>query len=339
MMRSAALLLALVLPAGAARAAEAPVALVETAPLQRLTLADTVSGYGVVSPQAHSVTTVSLPRPGRVATLLVAAGQVVKRGEPLLEFATGADAARGYRQAREAVGFARGEQTRIEQLLAQQLATRSQLAAAEKALADAEAALQAQQRIGAGQPLERVGAPFDGVVVSLAAAQGDRVAAGAPVLKLARAGGQRLVAGIEPAEVRRLRPGMAVKVTPVFEPARSVAGKVAQVFGMLNPQTQFVDVVVAIDGEGVLPGTRARADIELERREAWAVPRSAVLRDAQGAYIFQVHDGKGRRVAVRAGLERDGVVAVEGSFDPHAPVVSVGNYELEDGMRVRTAPR
>jgi RND family efflux transporter MFP subunit len=338
-MRRFACALALLLGAAGARAAETPVALVEIVPLQRLSLADTVSGYGVVSPQARSVTTVSLPRPGRVVTLFVASGQAVRKGEPLLEFATGADAARGYRQARDAVEFARGEKTRIEQLLAQQLATRSQLAAADKALTDAEAALQAQERIGAGQPLERVGAPFDGVVVSLAAAQGDRVAAGAPVLKLARAGGQRLVAGIEPAEVRRVRPGMAVKVTPVFEPGRAAAGRVVQVFGMLNPQTQFVDVVVAIDGDGLLAGTRARADIELARHDVWAVPRSAVLRDAQGAYIFQVHDGRARRVAVRTGLERDGVIAVDGTFDAHAPVVSLGNYELEDGMSVRTAPR
>lgn len=338
-MRRVAFALVLLLGAAAACAAETPVALVETAPLERLSLADAVSGYGVVSPQARSTTTVSLPRPGRVTTLFVAAGQVVKKGQPLLEFATGADAARGYRQAREAVEFARGEKVRVGQLLAQQLATRSQLAAAEKALADAEAALQAQERIGAGRPLERVGAPFDGVVASLAAAQGDRVAAGAPVLKLARAGGQRLVAGIEPADVRRVRPGMAVKVTPVFEPERAAAGRVAQVFGMLNPQTQFVDVLVTIDGDGLLPGTRARADIELERRELWTVPRSAVLRDARGAYLFQVRGGKARRVDVRTGLERDGVVAVEGPFDPKEPVVSLGNYELEDGMRVRVGAR
>ena len=338
-MRRAAFAMLVLLAAASASAAETQVARVETAPLRRVALADTVSGYGVVSPQTRSVTTVSLPRPGRIVTLFAAAGQVVKKGEPLLEFATGADAARGYRQAREGVEFARGERSRIEQLLAQQLATRSQLAAAEKALADAEAALQAQERIGAGRPLERVGAPFDGVVVSLAAAQGDRVAAGAPVLKLARAGGQRLVVGIEPEDVRRVRPGMAVTVTPVFQPSRAARGKVTQVFGMLNPQTQFVDVLVEIDGDGLLPGTRARARIDLERREVWVAPRSAVLRDARGAYLFQVRGGKARRVDVRTGLERDGVVAVEGPFDPKEPVVSLGNYELEDGMGVRTGPR
>ncbi|HYL88580.1 MAG TPA: efflux RND transporter periplasmic adaptor subunit [Burkholderiales bacterium] len=337
-MRGTALALLLAL-AALARAAEAPVALVETAPLKRLALADTVSGYGTVAPQTRSVTTVSLPRPGRIATLFVAAGQVVKKGEPLLEFATGADATRGFEQARQAVEFARGEKSRIEQLVTQQLATRSQLAAAEKSLADAEAALQAQERIGAGRPLERIGAPFDGVVVSLAAAQGDRVAAGAPALKLARAGGQRLVVGIEPEDVRRVRPGMAATVTPVFQPSRVAHGRVAQVFGMLNPQTQFVDVVVEIDGDGLMPGTRARGRIELERREVWTVPRSAVLRDAQGAYLFQVRDGRARRIAVRTGLERDGVVEVDGPFDPREPVVSLGNYELEDGMRLRTGGR
>jgi len=42
---------------------------------------------------------------------------------------------------------------------------------------------------------------------------------------------------------------------------------------------------------------------------------------------------------VRTGLERDGMVAIDGPFDAQAPVVSLGNYELQDGMRVRTGGR
>ncbi len=331
----AAVVLFLLLGAAPALAAETPAVQIETTLLRQQSLPDTVWGYGVVSPDTRSLDTISLPRPGQIVSLLASAGQVVKKGAPLLEFGTGADAARGYQQARQAVDFARGELVRIGELRAQQLATQSQVAAAKKALADAEAALLAQEQIGAGRALERVVAPFDSVVVSLLAAQGDRVAAGAPVLKLARAGGQRVVVGIEPDNVRRVRPGMAVRVTPVFEPGRQATGRVTQVFGMINPQTQFVDVLVEVHGDGLLPGTRARAEIELERKSAWVVPRSAVLRDAQGAYIFQVRASRARRVNVQTGLERNGLIAVQGAFAPDEPVVSLGNYELRDGMTVR----
>ena len=339
MMQRGTFLLGLLLVSSPLLAADAPSVQVQTVVLKQQPMADTVSGYGVVSPDTRALQTVSLPRPGQIVGLLVSAGQLVKKGAPLLEFATGANAALGYRQAQQAVHFAQSEVARVEQLLSQQLATQSQLAAAKKTLADAEAALRAQETIGSGQTLEQVRAPFDGVVVALQAAQGDRLTAGAPVLQLARSGGQRVLLGVEPANVARVRPGMAVSVAPVFDPEHKVAGKVAQVFGMINPQTEFVDVLVAVPGSGLMPGTKVHAEIQLSRKPEWVVPRSAVLRDARGAYIFQVRAGNAHRVNVQTRLERDGLIAVQGAFSAGEPVVSQGNYELRDGMAVREGGR
>ena len=339
MMPRGTVLLGLLLISSPLLAADAPSVQVQTVLLKQQPMADTVSGYGVVSPDTRALQTVSLPRPGQIVGLLVSAGQRVKNGAPLLEFATGANAALSYRQAQQAVHFAQSEVARVTQLADQQLATQSQLAAAKKILADAEAALHAQETIGAGQALEQVRAPFDGVVVTVQAAQGDRLTAGAPLLQLARSGAQRVLLGVEPGDVARVRAGMAVSVAAVFDPERKVAGRVAQVFGMINPQTQFVDVLVAVPGGGLMPGTRVHARIQLSRKTEWVVPRSAVLRDAQGAYIFQVRAGKAHRVSVHTGLERDGLIAVQGAFAASEPVVSLGNYELRDGMAVRESGR
>lgn len=338
MMRRGIFLLSVLLAANPVLGAETVSVQVETVALQRQTMTATVSGYGVVSPDTRSLQTVSLPRPGQIVRLLVSAGQVVKKGEPLLEFGTGADAALLYQQARQAVEFATGELARTEQLLSQQLATQSQLAAAKKAVADAESALRAQEAIGTGRALEQMTAPFDGVVAAVQVAQGDRLAAGAPVLQLARSGGQRVLLGIEPEDVAQVRPGMTVAVMPVFDAGRKVEGTLKQVFGMVNPQTQFVDVLVELPGGGFMPGTRVRAEIRLNQQDAWVAPRSAVLRDARGAYLFQVREGKARRVDVQTGLERDGLIAVQGAFDAKQPVVSLGNYGLQDGMAVRRSP-
>lgn len=334
-MRHIALLLNMLLAAGPVLGEEESSVQVETVSLRQQPMPDTVSGYGVVTPGTRSLQNINLPRPGQIAALRVNIGQVVKKGATLLEFGTGADAALSYRQALQAVEFARTEVARVAQLRGEQLATQSQLAAANKTLADAQAALQAQEKIGAGRTLERVTAPFDGVVVALQAAQGDRLPAGAPVLQLARAGGQRVLLGVEQEDVARVRPDMAVSVIPVLNVGRTLPGSVAQISGMINPQTQFVDVLVDVTGDELMPGTRVRVDILLSRRAAWVVPRSAVLRDDHGAFIFQVRGGKARRVDVQTGVERGSLVAVQGPFDASEPVVSVGNYELHDGMAVR----
>lgn len=318
---------------------QGPSVQVETVPLRQQDVTDTVFGYGLVSSDVHNLQAISLPRPGQLVSLLVSQGEVVSKGMPLLKFSTDPAAALAYQQARQAVHFATGEVQRIKELVAQQLATQSQLASARKALRDARDSLTAQERVGAGKTLETVVAPFDGVVLGVQAAQGDRLAARAPVLQLARSGKLRVLLGIEPEEVRRLRTGMTVHVAPVFGASADFTGRVTHVFGMINPQTQLVDVQVSVQGDGLMPGTRVQATIEVSRQKEWVVPRSAVLSDDQGSYLFQVANGKAHRVNVTTGLETQQITAVRGNFDPQLPVVRLGNYELHDGMNVRGASR
>jgi membrane fusion protein, multidrug efflux system len=321
-----------------AAAADASSVLVRTEPLHKHAIRQTLVGYGTLAPEVGGTINISLPRPGRITALEVSAGQVVKRGARLLEFRTAAGAALGYRQAENALAFARSELARTEQLAAQQLATASQVAAARKSLADAEAALETQRRLGTGAASVPVTAPFDGVVVGIGAALGDRIAAGTAVLKLARLSGLRVLLGVEPADSFAVRPGMPVHLTPVFDAQRAVDAQVAAVHGMVNPQTQLVDVVVKIRSGDLLPGMRVRGEITLDTRTGWAVPRSAVLRDDQGDYLYQVKDGVAHRVAVQIESDGDRLLAVRGAgLDPALRVVVQGNYELADGMAVREA--
>ncbi|MHB1677664.1 MAG: efflux RND transporter periplasmic adaptor subunit [Sulfuriferula sp.] len=310
---------------------------VQTVPLRRQILSDEVSAYGVVAMDARHVQTLSLARAGQIVGVNINIGQRVSKGTPLLTFATSPDAALTYRQAGLAVRDAQAQRRSVAQLFQQQLATQSQLAAADKALADAQANLATQQKNGTGKAIEQLVAPFDALVSAVAVMPGDRVAPGVMLVQLARSGGQRVMLGVEPGDADRVRAGMPVQITAVFGTAKA-QGRVAQVFGLINAQTQLVDALVELPNAALLPGTHVRGDIQLGRYPATVVPRSAVLRDAQGAYLFQVERGKARRVAVQPGLERSGMVAVSGALIANAPVVSLGNYELQDGMAVRISP-
>jgi RND family efflux transporter MFP subunit len=333
--------MSLPLTTAAAAAADAPSVLVKTGALRKQTVSETLTVYGTVMPATGAAQNVSFPRPVQVARLLVAPGQLVKRGEALLELSTEASATAAYRQAASAATFAQGELERTQHLAAQQLATRSQVAAARKALQDAQSALAAQQKLGSGLASQIVKAPFDALVTAISVQQGDRIQPGTTALQLARSGALRALLGVEPEDAGRVRVGMPLRLASVFGNGDTVNATVSQVFGAINPQTRLVDVAARLAGStrGLLPGMQVRGFIDLGGRKSWVVARAAVLRDGRGAYLYQVSDGHARRVDVTVGVESGGVVAVSGKLDSQLEVVVLGNYELRDGMRVREQAR
>lgn len=323
----------------AARAGAEPAgavsALVQTVPLRQMNLSDRVTGYGTVQPEPGATENLNLPRAGRVLTVPVSAGQTVEKGQTLVVLDADPAGQMSYRQAENAVAYAASELTRTRSLFAKQLATRLQVDAAEKALKDAEQALAAQNAVGNGDNRTKLVAPFGGLVVATSVSRGDRVQAGANLVQLSHTATMRAQIGIEPGDSRSIRVGMGVKLTSVFDPAQAAEGKVVQVGGQIDPQTQLVPVTARFPGGVFLPGSRVQGEIATANHAALAVPRSAVLRDESGDYLFQVVAGKAKRVAVQSGIEDGDWVEVRGSGLLKAPVVSVGNYELNDGMAVR----
>jgi membrane fusion protein (multidrug efflux system) len=315
----------------------APSVLIKVEPLRKLSVAETLTTYGSVTPSTGAVINISFPRAGQVARLFIVAGQRVRRGQALLDFATDPNAAALYHQTETTEIFARGELKRVEDLAVHQLATQSQLAAARKALQDAQANLAAQKNIGAGMATQRVNASFKGVVSQLAMQQGDRVPSGIPILQLSKAGKLRATLGVEPEDIVRLRVGMPVQIASVFGNQPAVASLLLQIHGVINPLTRLVDVDVELQDttSGLLPGMQVRGVIALDSRESWVVPRSAVLRDEQGSFLFQARNGHAVRVPVTAGLESANSVAVSGALESSLKVIVSGNYELQDGMLLR----
>lgn len=346
-------------------AAQASV-LAQTAPVQRRAWPLTLEVYGEVA--AARPETLSFPQAGRLVRLDVVTGQRVRRGEALATLESDPAARAVYAQAASAVDFARRELARNSELLALQLATQAQVDTAAKQLQDAESALAAQAKLGGAGATAVVAAPFDAVVTAVTAVRGDRLAAGAAVLQLAGDDGLRVLLSVDPAAIGALRPGMPLTLDYVGagaaeqadqpSPAASaskpasasgtaskpIRGSIATVQGLVDPKTQMSGAIARLAaGSGLAPGTRVTARIALGQRQAWSVPRSAVLNDEQGSYLFQVEGkagaGRARRIAVRKVAETPAAYGVDGPLDGALPVVVLGNYELQDGGAVRGAAR
>ncbi|QGZ66914.1 efflux RND transporter periplasmic adaptor subunit [Paraburkholderia acidisoli] len=331
--------------AAAPAAASQPTAAVEVVHVSRKPVSQVVVAYGSVASASANVTTVSLSYLARVVRVLVQPGQSVTRGAPLFVVQADPNAVIALGQAQSAATLARGELERTEALYHDGLATQSQLAAAQKALADAQQALDAQGATGVSVGAKTVTAPVAGVVSQLTAAPGDQVQAGAALAQLvadrASSGNSaNITLGADPADALKLRTGDGVVLHPLSASlgGEQAQGRVVLVGAAIDPQSQLVDVSVnaPLAAGGFLPGTRVRADIDTQTGVWWNVPRASVLQDGKGYYVFQVSPGnKAHRVDVAVKVEHGNQYGVDGALDVTRPLVVSGNYELEDGMAVR----
>jgi RND family efflux transporter MFP subunit len=331
------------LAAAAAADAAPPVAQVRSELPRVQSLAKTLSVLGDVT--ASQTSGLSFARAGQVAALSVVVGDKVAKGATLATLTPDPASRQAYQQAVDAAALAQRELERQTQLLASHLATQSQVDSAEKAARDARGAVTALNEQDGARGTSQLLAPFDGVVTTVTAIQGDRVQAGAPVLQVGRTDALRVLMGIEPSERANVHAGTRATVWPVVGPgstAPPIDLAITQMQDAVDPKTQLVEAVAAIPrglAAQLASGMKVRAQLQVGALSAVAVSRSAVLTDERGDYVFQILGGKAHRVAVVRRLDTGALVAIDGLTDMKSPVVVEGNYELQDGMAVKEAAR
>ena len=313
---------------------------VSTAIPVRQTFHAEVAAFGQLAADSRTALSLSLPQAGEVTATRVLAGQRVQRGEPLLKLATDPATRSAYLQAQSALKVARDDLARTMRLQAQKLATNAQLDAARKALADAQATLDAQAKLGGEQAVVTLQAPADGVVTTLNVQRGQRVAAGTALLQFTPHAALAAQLGVDPAAAAGIRTGMPVTLNPVYavRGAAPLHATVAMIGDAVNPQTHLIDVVATLDAKPSMPaGTALSASIATTPVTAWAVPRDALQSDEQGDFVLQIEDGKAKRVDVKVLAPNGSPIGVEGALDAHAPVITLGSYEVSDGDPVRAS--
>jgi RND family efflux transporter MFP subunit len=331
-MRRAHLFLLLMLATGSAHAGGA--AAVRTITPERGGAPTVIVAYGEAAPASRSLRSLTLAQPGEVTAVLATAGQAVRKGQALIRFTIAPASLAAFRQAQSAVTLASAQQAHMHLLLSQQLATRDQAGSADKALTDAQAQLSALSQDGAGRVATVITAPFDGIVMSLPVAPGDRPAAGATLATVSPSSALQVSAGIEPGWRNQVRTGQSVQLEPLGG-GPPTTGRVVRVDGMLNPRTRLVDVVVAAPPGAAISGQAFRVGIAVGSTQGWRVPHEAVRLEDGKAFVFQLDGAKAARVDVQllqAGRDTD---VVEGPIDARRPLVSVGAYQLVDGAAVR----
>lgn len=316
---------------------EGPTALVEVAPISRKTIAEKLTAYGSVIAQPGKTHSVTVGFETRVRHILVAPGQLVQEGDPLVEVEGSPAAQLQLQQAKNAAEIATRDLKQAQERFNLKLATNQDMNTAEKAARDAQAQLAALQRSGAGGD-NRIKSDMTAVVSKVNAQDGQIVPVGSPLVELVAEEEIEVKLGIEAEDLSALQAEQPITIFPVNNPDQpEVKATVRLITRRIDPTTRLVDVYVALPkGTKLLLDGFVRGDFERTAENALVVPRSAVLPEEEGGFqIFTVEKDHAKKHAVKVGAQNEKEAQIitpdlkEGEI-----VVTVGNYELQDGMAV-----
>ena len=308
--------------------------LVTLSHLKEGTLPSQVVGYGTVGAANSGRKSVMAPESAVVGEIFVRLGEQVPTGAPLVELAPSPASAASYLQAKSALTVAQQLVVSTERLVSLHLATAQQLADAKKSQSDARSQLHALDMVGAAGP-KIVRAPFPAIVTTLAATPGAIVAEGAPLLDLAAPGRLVLTVGVVPAQAAAIAPNDDATVTLVGGNV-SAQGRVMVRGAVAEADTGLVPVDIALPPGKFLPGETAEATITTGQLHGYVVPHNAILVNDSGApYVVQAIGDTAKKVPVQVlGADGDEDV-ITGELNARAPLVLAGNYQLDDGMKIR----
>ncbi len=280
----------------------------------------------------------------RVTALNVDVGQVVRRGDVLLELdhrtldSDLQQAQAGLAEAEAGVALARANVARAEQLAADRFISAAQLdelrAQRTQSEAQRNTARAGRDAAQLRRDFAQLRAPADGVISRRLVQPGQVVSAGTELLRLIRDGRLEWRAELPEAELMRVEPGAAIELP---YQGQTIAGRIRAVSPGIDSQTRTGTIYADLPEPGPL-----RAGVYLEGRivtgsgQALMVPSASVVQRDGHAYVFTVDDAQvAHRLRVRTGASDAGNTEILEGIAAGERVVAQGAGFLGDGDRVR----
>lgn len=326
---------------GAAAADEStepqPAARVEVAPLQRQTIARTLDAFGVVGSAPSNDVALSAPFDCVVRAVHVSVGSRVAAGEVLLEIEPTPETRLAVASARTALTLADKTLAAAQERLDLKLATNQDLLAAKQAADDARLKVASFEARGLGGD-GKIAAPAAGMISKLDLPAGALAPTGTVLVTVASADHLEARLAVEIAQLADVRSGQPVRLVSANRPdVPPVSSTVRTAGGIIDATTGTAEIRVAMPpGAPLYFGEHVKAAITVELAEGLVAPRSAVLPGEDKQVLFTVKDGKAVKHEIKLGIVAgDRVQVISDELHPGDPVVTLGNYELTDGMAIQ----
>ena len=315
---------------------------------------DEVVAPGKIESNPNRISRVVMPVAGRVTRVMVAVGDAVTEGQPLLAIQSpdASTATSTYLQTlarlgetRATLAKAEADLSRVKDLYEGRAIAQKEVVSAEAALAQAksagEQAKAAQDeslrrleilgvKPGETNPMIQVRAPLAGKILDLSVTSGEyRNDTSAPLMTIADLSSVFMAADVPESQIRLVTRGETVKITLSAYPDEVFTGTVARIADVVDPLTRTIKVRAALNNaQG-----RLRPDMfgEIRHEETFkrvpVVPSSAVVQSDKRSIVYRekspgvyepvtITFGKqdGDRVPVLTGLAAGDRIVIDGGM-------------------------
>jgi HlyD family secretion protein len=284
---------------------------------------------------------------GRVASILVEAGDHVKRGQILARLNVSvlepqvANLEAALEQARAEADLATAEYNRAEAVGAsgalsveetQRRKSTAATAAAKVKFAEAQLA-ESKAHLARAD----IRAPEDGIILTRNVEVGQTVLPGGdPLFRLSKGGEVEMKGQVAEQDLPLLSVGQLVNVK-LTGTAKVYAGRIRLLGAVIDPATRLGMARIDLSPDPNLrPGAFARAEVTVSNAERAVLPQTAVLTDERGSYVLIVNaQNKVERRAVRvSGIVQSGVTIAEGVAGSDKVIATAGAF-LQEGELVK----
>jgi membrane fusion protein, multidrug efflux system len=285
---------------------------------------------------------------GKIIARKVDVGTLVKRGQVLMQLdpqdlqLAQAQANAGLKAAESNRDLASAELKRYQELREKNFVSQAVLDSKQTAYEAAQASYE-QARAAYRNQANQAGysslvADADGVVTGVDAEVGQVVAAGTPVVRVARTGEKDVVIGIPEDKVDELRKMTDVRVRTWAAPNQIIPGKLRELSPVADPATRTYTARIAIPDsvQDVRLGMTAYVAFASKTPDArMTLPLTALFKSKSGSAVWVVENGAVHLVPVQvAGSSGDDLV-IAGGVSPGQVVVTAGVNLLKPGQKVK----
>jgi multidrug efflux system membrane fusion protein len=286
--------------------------------------------------------------PGKIVSRKVEVGTVVRKGQVLMaldpqDLRLGQAQAQATLRATETSrDLAQNDVKRYRELRAQNFVAQAVLDEKESTLRAAEAQVDAARAAWREQANQAgyasLVADTDGVITQIAAETGQVVAAGVPVVTVARTEEKEVVFGVPEDRVDVLRKVADVRVRLWAAPGNAVPAKIREVSPVADPATRTYPFKVTLPATLTQARLGMTAVVQFASKSAQPkikVPLSALFHERNATSVWVVEQGAVKLVPVRVVAADGNDLVLEGEVRAGQTVVTAGVHLLKPGQKVR----